>query len=63
LRAMQFVYLPASMCDAMGQGSADWVAVWNSTAERVLAGDSIVLMSEEALQIYSDEEEQQILGR
>jgi hypothetical protein len=47
---------------AAGQGSADWAAVWNSTAERVLAGDSIVLMSEEALQIYSDEEEQQILG-
>jgi apolipoprotein N-acyltransferase len=47
--------------EAAKENTDKWNDVWNNTRTRLLAGDVIVLQSEEAFLIESDEKEQEVL--
>lgn len=57
--------LPVSciFADTVDMYSTEYDVVWNSTLARIVAGDGIVLMSEEAFYLTSDEEETALLNK
>jgi apolipoprotein N-acyltransferase len=51
------------LADTVEVNTGLYYALWNTTLTRIQAGDAIVLMSEEALLVHSDEEENLILSQ